>query len=172
MRAALAGWTLSLFGSFAPKAIVDVGSGISIRESPGKGKGAFAARHLPAGSYLGQYTGIMRTPEAAREAFERGETSSNYFATIENGPGGQPLVVDAEDASTAAWPRYINHSRQRVNCRNTELNLPLDLPGGLVLGKVSLGLYVQTMRDIAADEELLIDYGDSYFSSRGMAEID
>ena len=170
MRSAIASFTFSLLGSFGPTPIADVGRGVEIRESPGKGLGAFATDPMPEGSYLGRYTGVLRTPEEAIACFDAGETSSNYFATIAN--GAEPLVIDAEDADTSAWPRYINHSLRRANCRNTELNLPFVLPGGLDLGKVSLGLYIRTLRDIEAGEELLMDYGDYYWTSRGLAPMD
>lgn len=67
--------------------------------------------------------------------------------------------------------RYINHSKRKKNCRSLELRGPVTV-GAHELGRVPLGLYVQTCRDVAAGEELLIDYGPEYWTAKGIRSKD
>ena len=100
--------------------------------------------------------------------------------------------MDAEDESAAGWPRFVNHSRRRVNCTHVGLGLGwlgltltltltltqtrrvnckhvcLRLPV-VLLGRVPLGLWVRTTREIAPGEELLLDYGSAYWDRCGLA---
>ena len=174
MRLAVARWMVAALSSaLGPRPAVDVGSGVEIRPTKGMGLGAFATVDLGAGLYLGQYTGKLYSPSDAEEATSRGKTSGRYFAVVQALPGVDgPLVVDAEDETTSAWPRYINHSGRRANCENTELSLPFTVPDLVDLGKLPLGLYVRTTRDISAGEELLLDYGEEYWRSRGSTPIE
>ena len=171
MRSAVLSGAIALLGnSLGPLPAVSVGDGIELANVPGKGIGAFATRDLPAGMFLGCYSGKLMSAEAAADAARRGETSGAYFARMQGVPGS-PLVIDSEDASTSTWPRYINHSRRRKNCLSLELQYRVSL-GGLELGALPLGLYVKTSRPIAAGEELLMDYGDEYWTSRGYTSFD
>jgi len=147
-----------------PKLQVSLNDGVEIQLSSGKGLGVFATRDLPAGAYLGRYTGRLLSAKDAFAAYDRGDTSGNYFAALQGAPGAEPLVLDAEDFEISGWPRFINHSLRQQNCKNTELRLPLwgsDF-------RLPLGLYVQTTRDIAAGEELYVDYGAEYWTDRGV----
>ena len=168
MRLALTSWALSAVSSLlGPELAVNgVNDGVEVRLAGDKGLGAFAQRDLPAGAYLGRYTGRLYSADGALAALNNGDTSGNYFATLQNAPGDGPLVIDAEDYEISGWPRFINHSLRRQNCRNTELGLPL-VDGVDV--RIPLGLYVQTIRDIKAGEELLVDYGPEYWTDRGLA---
>jgi SET domain-containing protein len=161
----LSGPLLIALSSLGPAVDVGVGDGVEIRPAGAKGLGAFATRDLPAGAYLGQYTGRVTTFDEAMAAERRGETSGAYFACVEDGPFGERLVVDAEDASSG-WPRFINHSKRRANCQNIEARRPL--PGV----RVPVGLFVQTLRPVSAGEELLVDYGDWYWTSRGLLPVE
>ena len=173
LRASLAGLTLTTLSSvLGPPPAATVGQDVVIRSAGrSKGLGAFAARDLPAAAYLGRYTGRALLPAEATDAVSRGETTGAYFARMKGGPFGQDLVFDAEDSTVSGWPRFINHSKRRANCKNIELRLPFDL-NGVSFGRVPLGLYIQTTRDIAAGEELLVDYGPDYWTSRGLAPGD
>lgn len=137
---------------------------VQVLPTPTKGFGVFAMRELPGGTFLARYTGEILSLEDAYAATARGDSSGEYFAELTLGrTGAESFVVDAEDESTSNWPRYINHSQRLANCKNVELRMPLlnSLPV-----RVPLGLYVKTLRTIAAGEELLVDYGDSYWDRR------
>ena len=169
MRLWLASWTIGTLGKLlGPPASVTVGDGVEIRAAGGKGLGAFVTRALPAGAYLSPYTGTLMHLDDATAAKLRGDTSGDYHARL-NGWFGEALVVDAEDEASG-WPRYINHSRRRANCENFELRKPVAI-GPRRLG-LPLGLYVQLRRDVAAGEELLVDYGDDYWDDRGLRPLD
>ena len=169
LRSTLTGWTLALLSrALGPRPTVKLGTEIQVRSAPGKGLGVFAACDLPAGSFLGRYTGEVLGLEEASRAWSSGETSGAYFALLSGG-AGPPLVVDAEDYRKSSWPRFINHSVRRANCKNLELRQ------SLVDGwdaRIPLGLYVQTKRNIRAGEELLISYGDKYWQDRGFPKTD
>ena len=164
MQLRITGWTLALLSNIlGPRPTVKLGREIQVQRVPGKGLGVFATCDLPAGAFLGRYTGEMLRLEDALEAWTAGETSGDYFALL-NGAGSSPLVIDAEDYRKSSWPRFINHSKRRANCKILELRQPL---AEGVDARVPLGLYVQTSRDIRAGEELLISYGDAYWDDRG-----
>ena len=174
LRPAVASLALTTLSTvLGPKPAVSIGDGIEIRLSGSKGRGAFATRDLAEGTFLGRYTGKLMDEAQALAAYQNGDSSGSYFATIEKGPfGGTPLVVDAEDDRIAGWPRFINHSKRKANCKNAEIFRPFNVPGEFDLGKAPLGLYVQAMRDIREGEELLIDYGEAYWTSRGFPPTD
>lgn len=158
---------VAVFGTVLgpPLAIASDGDGVDILLTGRKGLGAFAARDIEAGAYLGRYTGALLTAEEALSRWQNGETSGDYFATMRGIT--RPMVIDAEDYETSGWPRFINHSKRRANCANVELRQPLT-PGSRG-PRLPLGLYVQAVRDIKRGEELLVDYGDAYWTNRGFA---
>ena len=158
MKSAVLAVCSSLFG---PPLAVQLGSGVRVGEASSKGLGAFATTDLSAGAFLGRYTGRLYTETEALDAWRSGETSGEYFATLRSAGGAEPMVVDAEDYRIAGWPRFINHSKRLANCRNTELRKPI---GPWTSARLPLGLYVQATRDIAAGEELLVDYGPEYWT--------
>ena len=170
-RLAAASWTIATLGSvFGPPAAVSVGDGVEIRSAGSKGLGAFVTRDLPAGTYLAPYTGRLLASDEAMLRAALDETSGDYFASL-NGWFDEELVIDAEDPKTSGWPRYINHSKRRANCKNIELQQPVALPGGGV-GRLPLGLYAMLIRDVQAGEELLVDYGSAYWTDRGLLPLD
>ena len=165
MKAKLAQLSISVAAALlGPRTTASEGAGIEIRSTPSKGLGAFATRDFAEGEYIGRYTGVCMTFSEAEAALASGDTSGDYFATLNIGPlNVGPLIVDAEDYQVSSWARFINHSR-RNNCRNVELRQPLE---PVFDGRVPLGLYVQSCRDINAGEELLIQYGGEYWDDRG-----
>ncbi len=176
MRNTLASWTIAALGStLGPSSNVAVGRDVEIRPVAGKGFGAFATREIPAGAFLGRYTGRLLSAREAEEAWEGGKTSGEYFAFTDSpfNPGSDELYVyDAEDAGSSNWPRFINHSRRRENVQNLDLRLPVALLPGTDPVRLPLGLYVQTLRRIKAGEELLLDYGSAYWTTRGIPPLD
>ena len=174
MRLSAASLTIATLGKLlGPPPAVTVGDGVEIRSAGGKGFGAFATRNLSAGAYLSPYTGKLMARKDASLAKLRGETTGAYFAGFDTAWFGEELVVDAQDEATSGWPRYINHSKRRANCRSFELRRPIAIPGRVFsVGRLPLGLYVQLVRDVTAGEELLFDYGDSYWTDRGLRRFD
>jgi SET domain-containing protein len=171
MRAISAAMSMaaSLFG---PPLVASPGRNVEIREIPGKGFGVIATEKLPAGAYLTRYTGRLMSYEDASESFKVGDTSGQYFAALKGADGTEPMILDAEDEHVSGWARYINHSKRRQNCQNVELRAPLSPFEGLDLGRVPLGLYIRTTREICSGEELLTNYGDNYWDDRGYSRLD
>lgn len=125
---------------------------------PGKGRGAFALRELPAEAYLARYTGrFYDRLDAWKAKLASGETSGDFCYLFEDGG-----ILDAEDASRSGWPRFVNHSKRRKNCEFIEV---APEPIGPLLPPRTV-VMLQATRWIAAGEELLVDYGDGYWDGR------
>ena len=115
---------------------------IQVCGNPAKGLGAFAARHIDAGTIVGHYMGEaislsemyfryegasrMDTPDEYEEANrrarwmhdrqERGVSiTGTYILQAGKTSAGRIVLLDAEDPATANWTRYINHSAKRPN---------------------------------------------------------
>ena len=89
----LASTTMSVAASlFGPPSTARLGRDVEIRQAAGgRGRGAFATRTLPAGEYLGRYTGRLMSPTEAYCAYEAGVTTGEYFASLgEAGDGEAP----------------------------------------------------------------------------------
>jgi SET domain-containing protein len=111
-----------------------------VRRSPLHGNGVFAARKIPAGTRILEYTGERISP---KEADRRHPTNPNdpfhtFFFSLTSGKvidGG----VDGNDA------RWINHSCE-PNCEAQE-------------GRAGKRVYIVALRDLKRGEELFYDYG-------------
>ena len=165
---------------------------VRICASAGKGLGAFAmvalspnvassSDGLVRGEHqLGEYRGEVYNQEgmqarygtdgaadagwreqwrASREARGVGVTGS-YIFTVSDAldPWAELLYVDAEDSAHALWTRYVNHSAQRPNVAARSSN-------GLSDARTTLRIVV--ISEIAAGEELLIDYGHGFAFGQG-----
>ena len=99
LRPAVASLALTTLSTvLGPKPAVSIGDGIEIRLKRQQGCGAVRDTRLGGGTFLGRYTGKLMDEAQALAAYQNGDSSGSYFATIEKGPfGGTPLVVDAED---------------------------------------------------------------------------
>jgi hypothetical protein len=86
------------------------GMDVTIGPSPGRGSGAFAARHIAEGEFVGRYTGAIYSNREYKGLCDRGLVSGAYAF----GAGGDWLI-DAEDEHDSGWLRYVNHSRRRTN---------------------------------------------------------
>ena len=111
-----------------------------IRQSPIQGLGAFATRPIAAGVRLIEYTGERLTPEAADARYPEspGERHHTYLFAIDH--DGEEVVVDAALGGNEA--RFINHSCA-PNCDAVVED-----------GRI----WIETIRDVAAGEELAYDY--------------
>ncbi len=110
-------------------------SKFEIREIGGaKGTGLFAKVGFEFGEYLLDYTGRKITTKLADTL------TTKYLFEIDS-----EWTIDGEDESNTA--RYINHS--------CDPNVEADVVGERIM--------IHAARDIEAEEELTIDYGDEYF---------
>ena len=112
-----------------------------IAPSPIQGLGAFATRDIRRGTRLIEYAGQRITPAEADARYPEvdGERHHTCLFAIDDADGGEVVIdalVDGNDA------RYINHSCA-PNCDAV-------VDGGRI--------WIETIRDIAAGEELAYDY--------------
>lgn len=108
-----------------------------IRISPIQGIGAFAARPIPTGIRLIEYAGERLTPAQADARYPDvpGERHHTYLFAIDD-----DVVIDAAvDGNDARW---INHS--------CDPNCDAVIDDGRI--------WIETIRDVAAGEELAYDY--------------
>ena len=107
-----------------------------VRDSPIQGLGAFAIRHIPAGTRLVEYAGERLTPEEADARYpDNDERHHTFLFAIDD-----DIVVDAAVNGNEA--RFLNHSCD-PNC-----DVIVD----------DKRLWVETIRDVALGEELVYDY--------------
>lgn len=107
------------------------------------GHGLFAATDLPAHTFVGTYTGILRR----RPLFAK---SNDYCFSYPTGTwSSRPLVIDAQDHGNVI--RFINHSK-RSNCE--AFGVPVD-------GTVQV--LVRTHRNVLTGEQLTMDYGPHFW---------
>eukprot|EP00308_Calcidiscus_leptoporus_P007322 CAMPEP_0119401622 /NCGR_PEP_ID=MMETSP1334-20130426/142467_1 /TAXON_ID=127549 /ORGANISM="Calcidiscus leptoporus, Strain RCC1130" /LENGTH=79 /DNA_ID=CAMNT_0007425543 /DNA_START=579 /DNA_END=818 /DNA_ORIENTATION=- len=66
---------------------------------------------------------------------------------------GDTWLLDGEYAERSAWPRFVNHSRRKANCASYMLTVS-------ELEPRFNSVYFEATRDIAAEEEILVDYGE------------
>lgn len=99
------------------------------------GLGFFALKPIPAGKKIVEYTG----PLVSNAYVERRETGKYFFGV------NSKWSIDGTPRSNVA--RYINHSC-RPNCE------------ALISGR---RVWIYSMRNIKAGEELTYDYGKEYF---------
>ena len=150
-----------------------LGKDVVIRESAGKGRGVFAARALPAGTFLTRYTGDLRTAADHQAICEAGPVSA-YACDL-----GTSWVIDASDSSHSDWAHILNHSRRKQNCDFFLSGLPesaaraadLLLPVPMSLPTDPYALWYETTRDVAAGEELCTDYGTNYWDGQVGAQL-
>mmetsp|Transcript_6490 Transcript_6490/g.10398 ORF Transcript_6490/g.10398 Transcript_6490/m.10398 type:complete len:218 (+) Transcript_6490:171-824(+) len=138
---------------------------LEVKPSPGMGLGVFAVSKMPAGTFLGCYSGEILTEE---EVDARPESA--YLWEVGEGSG---WYIDA-DNETGDWTRYMNHISDHPNVE------PFDYPDAPATShtvvcadgqrrpiQVAPGprLEFWTVREIAPGEELRYDYGDAYLES-------
>ena len=145
-----------------------VGTDVEIREAGGgRGLGVYALRPLEPRTCLTRYTGAHRSNERHNAMCKTGETSSSYAIGL-----GADWVVDAEDARTSGWARYINHSLRGENCKFVPCGLDsIGAPGMLPPAAEPICVFVEVSRPIAAGEELLLNYGGNLGIRSGPARV-
>jgi SET domain-containing protein len=113
------------------------GEPFEIRRSPTHGLGAFASRHIPAGTRLIEYAGEHITPAEADARYPDvpGEAHHTCLFAIDD-----DIVIDASVGGNDA--RFINHSCD-PNC------------DAIVEDQ---RIWIETIRDVEPGEELAYDY--------------
>jgi SET domain-containing protein len=109
-----------------------------VRNSPVHGRGVFAARNIPADTFLIEYEGerISEKEAVRRSGADPENPYHTFFFSLESGK-----LIDGGDKGNDA--RWINHSCE-PNCEAREEK-----------GRV----YIYTIRDIKRGEEFNYDYG-------------
>jgi rhodanese-related sulfurtransferase len=112
------------------------------------GYGVWTNRDLPANTYIGEYTGLLRK----RKFFGRWQNVYCFDYQIGEGRSSS-FVIDAQDGGNHA--RFLNHASQP----NVEpVSVYCD-------GGIHVILY--TKQAIAAGSQLCYDYGEDYWKKRG-----
>lgn len=110
-----------------------------VRQSDLHGRGVFAKRHIPKGTYILEYEGVRISTQEAdlQEPANPDEPFHTFFFAISNG-----LIIDGGQHGNES--RFINHCCE-PNCEGHESDA-----GDKV--------FIVALRDIAQDEEILYDY--------------
>ncbi|KAG5187251.1 hypothetical protein JKP88DRAFT_348002 [Tribonema minus] len=119
---------------------------VDIRDAGAKGKGAFAAARIAAGTWLGAYEGEALSQADLDGRYPLGVRSEYVFEA------GEGMYVDARDPALSSWHRYVNHSAHACN---------LAVAAGADPTRPQV--MFRTTRDVSPGEELLLDYGDCYW---------
>lgn len=112
----------------------------AVQRSPLHGNGVFAARDIPAGTRIIEYTGAHITPEEADE--KHPANPDDPFHTFYFSLSYGKVIDGAQNGNDARW---VNHSCS-PNCETEE-------------NAAGTRVYVVALRDIAKGEELFYDYG-------------
>lgn len=121
---------------------------VEVRPStvPGAGRGLFVLEQVPAGVRVGEYWGDL-VDSVLRWLRLR---NTDYVSLTAN-----PTVQIDALRRPEALMRYINHHFDPRRCNARYVH-------------VGDRVYVETMRDVAAGEELFCDYGETYWRLRGV----
>uniref|UniRef100_A0A7S0L8E2 SET domain-containing protein n=1 Tax=Coccolithus braarudii TaxID=221442 RepID=A0A7S0L8E2_9EUKA len=153
-------------------AILAEQAGVRIAPSSGKGLGIFATRRLGELMTVGNYAGEQLTQRDIDVRFGQPPRSHALWSEDDEGwytrresrgvactgdyifKVGDDLYIDGEDCSTSNWTRFLNHGEP--NLRVKSLLKGMD-------GKPRV--WFVALRDIEIGEELLWDYGESYWKA-------
>ena len=121
---------------------------VEVRDAGAKGMGAFASEALKAGAYVGSYEGLLTTLEATRQRYAHLTEAEQEFV-----PKEYVFELDAQyciDARNSThFTRYLNHAEYG----NLEVQVDAEAQ--------RVDFFAAC--DVAADEELLFDYGYEYW---------
>jgi len=118
---------------------------VIVKRSPIHGNGVFAAKDLPAGTKIIEYKGLRISSEEAAELYgDNTDTGHTFLFTL-----NELYLVDANRGGNSA--RWINHS-----CNPSCEPLVYVNKNG---DEIKDRLWIESLRDIAAGEELSFNYG-------------
>ncbi|MBS0620494.1 MAG: SET domain-containing protein-lysine N-methyltransferase [Verrucomicrobia bacterium] len=115
------------------------------------GYGVFACHPIPAGCFIGEYTGVVRR----RKLFGRWKNS--YCFDYRIGERRSRYVIDAQDAGNHT--RFINHSAS-PNVETASL-----------IWKGAIHIILFALRPISPGDQLCYDYGPDYWRKRGTPQL-
>lgn len=150
--------------------------GVCVKDSAGKGLGAFAGTAILSGAWVGEYKGEIltrsevegrywgkRKPKAADRRWKKSRVrrkqglSGDYLFDMSD-----DLYIDGEDADVSSWCRFMNHaSDDAANECNVETRFTRQIWDGEKI--VEPRLWFVALRDISIGEEMLYDYGVEYW---------
>jgi len=124
------------------------------------GYGLFAAENLVKGDFVGEYTGVIRASEELTEVFEDGSYETDFSWDYPDETGKTTLEINGRLEGNEL--RFVNHNR------DFNLDVEHTLHNGQWL------IFFVARRDISADEQLFVSYGDEYWSGgyRQVADIE
>jgi SET domain-containing protein len=120
------------------------------------GFGLFAGEDLSEGDFIGEYTGVIRISEEMTETFEDGSYETDFSWDYPDETGDVELEINGRQEGNEL--RFVNHNQ------NYNLNVEHTLHKGQWL------IFFVAKRDIKADEQLFVSYGDEYWSG-GFREL-
>ncbi len=111
------------------------------------GYGVFTLKNLKKGTFIGEYTGLLRKRRKRKDA-----KNSYCFEYIIGEYKKTPFTIDAKKQGN--FTRFMNH-RQKGNCDSF-----------LVFHKGVMKVILYTNQDVKEGEELCYDYGEDYWRKR------
>lgn len=120
------------------------------------GYGLFAAEDLKKGDFIGEYTGVIRVCEEITETFEDGSYETDFSWDYPDTVGDVVLEINGRLEGNEL--RFVNHNK------NFNLDVEHTIHNGQWL------IFFVAHRDIKAEEQLFVSYGDEYWSG-GFREI-
>ncbi|NGX44969.1 MAG: hypothetical protein K940chlam2_00109 [Chlamydiae bacterium] len=112
------------------------------------GYGVFALRAIPSGTYVGEYTGIIRKRRRYKD-----RTNDYTFEYTIGDWMRNPYIIDAKAGGNHT--RFINHDRVAPNLDTMSV-----FAGGV------MHIIFMAKREIKIDEQLSYDYGDIFWKKR------
>ena len=133
-----------------------------------RGQGLFTRVSLVCGAFIGNYCGEKLSHREYTARYPLGD-SAYTFLVDPNAQRRHRVFIDAADPSKSNLMRYINHNRDAnvdaVAC--TQESKKTAVGGRRIIAQNddaidAVQIRVTACRDIAADEELFLDYGPLY----------
>ena len=128
--------------------------GIEVKASSVHGMGSFATESIRKGRRVGKYRGVVMDGIQHSIMFSGTKRSLYSLLAWESPSGRLTLTIDSSDDACPKhlqnWTKYINDYRNTGKQPNVQF--------------VGPSASVVTLRDIEAGEELLIDYGEQYWT--------
>eukprot|EP01041_Mallomonas_annulata_P011600 gene11600-24285_t len=129
-----------------------------------KGSGLYVTNPVQKGQFIGEYKGETLSYKQYKSKYPTGN-SQYVFLLSNNEQRRNRKYIDANNIHTSNLIRYTNHCHISPNTEAVTISIPLkqDIKSSTSACTKSLScIYLQAIRDINIDEELLFDYGPLY----------